>query len=151
MGARSSAVGSRAFRAGDHPFAAPLKLRNGACPSSGQTMPSTSPPGFWRALSGLRHSLMQYRLYLLAAARLRKSANNCEVCHFNWTVVYLHRCAKSSRPIFSRVTWQSLSFKVPDMRHLKSDGFPQIFLREAPLSWSNPNHQSPRNPLPQRP
>lgn len=37
--------------AGDHPFAAPLKLRSSVCPSSDHAMMSTS-PGFWGALSG---------------------------------------------------------------------------------------------------
>lgn len=40
-----------AFGAGDHPFAAPPRLRSGVCPSSDHTVPSTS-PGFWGALSG---------------------------------------------------------------------------------------------------
>lgn len=45
-------MGSWDFGTGNHPFAAPMKLRSGACPSSDCTMPSTSPPGFWEALSG---------------------------------------------------------------------------------------------------
>lgn len=80
------------------------------------------------------NSLRQYRLYLLAAARLWKSANNSKVCWFNWIVVYLHRWEKSSGPIFSRVTLRPLSFKVSNMGHLKSDEFPWIFSREAPLN-----------------
>lgn len=48
--------------------------------------------------------------------------------------MYLHRWAKSSGPIFSRVTLQPLSFKVSNMGHLKSDEFPWIFSREAPLT-----------------
>lgn len=65
---------------------------------------------FWGSSVRLRgrlacdNSLMQYRLYALAAAGLWKSANNCKVCRFNWIAVYLHRCPKSSGPVFSRVT-----------------------------------------------
>lgn len=84
-------------------------------------------------------SLVQCRLYLLTAAGLWKSANNCKVRWCNWIVVYLNRWVKSSRPLFSRVTWQALGFKVPNLRHLKSDGFPQNFWEASP-NWSNPNH-----------